>query len=141
MATPADGTHTKLGSAPSGALLLLIAAAGLAGAAGVALAAVAAHKVESPALATAAMMLMVHAAAVLAIAALAARLTNTRSWIGTGAFMLTAVSLFSGDVTLHTLTGAHLFPYAAPTGGSLLIASWLAVTFSAARDWHRRSAP
>jgi uncharacterized membrane protein YgdD (TMEM256/DUF423 family) len=42
--------------------------------------------------------------------------------------MLFAASLFGSDVTLHTLTGSHLFPMAAPTGGSLLIASWLFVT-------------
>ena len=49
--------------------------------------------------------------------------------------MLASVALFSGDVTLHALTGAHVFPYAAPIGGSLLIASWLAVALAAARDW------
>src|SRR6185369_7546633 len=54
--------------ARSGAPFLILAWAGIAGAAGVALAAVAAHKVESPALATAATMLAVHAAAAVGIA-------------------------------------------------------------------------
>lgn len=114
-------------SAPKGALFSLVAGAGLTGAAGVALAAVAAHKVESPALATAATMLMVHAGSVLAIAALAARSERPKLWIGAGTLMLLAVALFGGDVTRQALTGDHLFPMAAPTGGSLTILSWIAV--------------
>lgn len=121
------------GSAPSGALHLLLAVAGIAGASGVALAAVAAHRIDSPALSVAAMMLMVHAAAALGLAALAERSARPRSWAFTGAFMLAAVSLFSGDVTVHALSGAHLFPYAAPIGGSATILSWLVVAILALR--------
>ncbi len=106
---------------------ILVAAAGLLGAAGVSLAAVAAHRAESPALATAATMLMIHAVAGVAIATLATAAQNTNRWITVGGFMLAAVALFSGDIALNTLAGFHLFPMAAPTGGSLLIASWLAV--------------
>ena len=108
------------------------------GAAGVALAAVAAHKVESPALATAANMLMIHAAAVLALAAIALRSENARRWTAVSAIMFSAVALFSGDIALNTLAGWHIFPMAAPTGGSLLIASWLAVAVVAALDWRGR---
>ena len=110
---------------------LLVTVAGLLGAAGVALAAIAAHRVDSPALATAAMMLMVHASAVLGIAALSAGTQHRKRWCALGGFMLAAVAPFSGDIALHTLTGFHLFPMAAPTGGSLLIASWLAVAVCA----------
>jgi uncharacterized membrane protein YgdD (TMEM256/DUF423 family) len=133
----------KIGSAPpdskvGGALLGVLACAGLAGAAGVALAAVAAHKVDSPALATAAMMLMLHATAAVALLALASRLAQSGWWLKLAGFMLAAVSLFSGDIALHTLSGSHIFPMAAPTGGSLLIASWLSVALLAALELRNR---
>lgn len=115
------------GSAPRGALLSVLALAGVVGAAGVALAAVAAHKVQSPSLATASVMLMIHAAAALGIVSLSMRLGRQKAWLVLAAIMLAAVALFSGDVTLLTLTGERLFPYAAPTGGTTLILSWLAV--------------
>jgi uncharacterized membrane protein YgdD (TMEM256/DUF423 family) len=123
----------------SGALLCVLGCAGLAGAAGVALAAVAAHKVESPALATAAMMLMLHAGAAIALLATAAHLARTGWWVKLAAFMLAAATLFSGDIALHTMSGSHIFPMAAPTGGSLLIASWLCVALLAALEWRATS--
>ncbi len=52
--------------------------------------------------------------------------------------MLAAVTLFSGDIALNTLAERHIFPNAAPTGGSLLIASWLAVAVVSALDWRGR---
>jgi uncharacterized membrane protein YgdD (TMEM256/DUF423 family) len=97
----------------------------LIGAAGVALAAIAAHKVEGPALVAASTMLLVHAAAAVALTALSGALARLR--LAAAGLMLFAASFFGGDVALHTLTGSHLFPMAAPTGGSLLIASWLFV--------------
>ncbi len=124
--------------AASSAPFAICALAGLAGATGVALAAVAAHKVESPALATAASMLMIHAAAVLALAAIAVRSENARPWTAVSAVMFSAVALFSGDIALNTLAGRHIFPFAAPTGGSLLIASWLAVAVLSVLEWRGR---
>lgn len=124
--------------ARSGAPFLILAWAGIAGAAGVALAAVAAHKVESPALATAAMMLTIHAAAAVGIVALAMRLEREKFWQAAALLMLGAASLFSGDIALHTLSGTHVFPMAAPTGGSLLIASWLIVAGLAVVAWLTR---
>lgn len=100
----------------------LITGAGLAGAAGVALGAAAAHRVDSPALVTASTILMIHAVAVLVLATL-----PSRGFHRAGMFMLVAVALFSGDIALHTLAGSHIFPYAAPIGGSSLILSWLVV--------------
>jgi uncharacterized membrane protein YgdD (TMEM256/DUF423 family) len=125
--------------ARSSAPFLILAWAGVAGAAGVALAAVAAHKVESPALATAAMMLTIHAAAAVGIVALAMRTEREKLWQAAAVLMLAAASLFSGDVALHTLSGTHVFPMAAPTGGSLLIASWLIVAGLAIAAWLTRS--
>ncbi|MGL4396374.1 MAG: DUF423 domain-containing protein [Hyphomicrobium sp.] len=125
------------GSAPSGALFAVLAIAGLCGAAGVALAAVAAHRVDSPALATAATMLMIHATAVLALVAMAHVARDAKPWLAVAGVMLAAVVLFSGDIALNTLAGVHIFPYAAPTGGTLLIASWCAVAVAAV--WQRRT--
>ena len=47
-----------------------------------------------------------------------------------------AASLFAGDLTLRQYAGHSLFPMAAPTGGTLLIASWLALALAAI--WPRR---
>jgi uncharacterized membrane protein YgdD (TMEM256/DUF423 family) len=122
MAQPAEDEGVR-GSAP----FFILAWAGLAGAAGVSLAAVAAHKVDSPALATAATMLTLHAAAAVGITAVAMGAPRSHLWQGAAVLMLAAASLFSGDIALHTLADTHIFPMAAPTGGSLLIASWLIV--------------
>ena len=47
-----------------------------------------------------------------------------------------AASMFAGDLTLRQYAGHGLFPLAAPAGGALLIASWLALAVAAA--WPRR---
>jgi uncharacterized membrane protein YgdD (TMEM256/DUF423 family) len=113
--------------APRGAPFLILAWAGLAGAAGVALAAVAAHKVDSPALATAATMLTLHAAAALGVVAVGMRAARPCLWRAAAGLMLLAASLFSGEIAFHTLTGNASFQMLAPTGGTLMIVSWLAV--------------
>lgn len=110
---------------------LLVAAAGLSGAAGVALAAIATHRVDSPALATAATMLMIHAVAGIALAAVSGISNRPNLWCVLSGAVLAAAGLFAGDIALHTLAGFHIFPMAAPTGGSLLILSWLAVAICA----------
>jgi uncharacterized membrane protein YgdD (TMEM256/DUF423 family) len=46
-----------------------------------------------------------------------------------------ASALFAGDLTLRHFAGHSLFPMAAPTGGTLLIVSWLALAVAAA--WPR----
>ena len=43
-----------------------------------------------------------------------------------------AASLFAGDLSMRQYAGNSLFPMAAPTGGTLLIASWLVLAVSAA---------
>ena len=50
-----------------------------------------------------------------------------------------ATALFAGDLTLRHYAGHGLFPMAAPTGGTLLIASWLvlAVGGMAEASWER----
>jgi uncharacterized membrane protein YgdD (TMEM256/DUF423 family) len=124
-------------SAPSGALFVVLVLAALAGAAGVGLAATAAHRVESTALATAATMLMIHAGVVVALVAIGLRMAAPGAWAVVAGLMLASVSLFSGDIALNTLAGRHLFPMAAPIGGSLLIASWIVVAGVAAWSFLR----
>ena len=48
-----------------------------------------------------------------------------------------AAALFAGDLTLRQYAGHSLFPMAAPTGGTLLIVSWLVLAVAAA--WPRRT--
>jgi uncharacterized membrane protein YgdD (TMEM256/DUF423 family) len=116
----------------------IAAAAGLMGAAGVALGAVAAHKVPTPAMASAAQMLMVHAVAVLAIAAWAVRSTTAGGWWRAAArAMLLGVALFAGDIALRGFEVGSLFPMAAPIGGSLTIVAWVIVAVAAGVEWAR----
>jgi uncharacterized membrane protein YgdD (TMEM256/DUF423 family) len=124
--------------ARSGAPFLILTWAGLAGAGGVALAATAAHRVESPALAIAATMLTLHAVAAVAIVALGLHAGYGKAFQGAALLMLAAATLFSSEVALFTLKGTHIFPMAAPTGGSLMIVSWLIVAGLAIAGWLKR---
>jgi uncharacterized membrane protein YgdD (TMEM256/DUF423 family) len=121
----------------SRACRILIVLAGIMGADGVILAAASAHQADAARLASASSMLLFHAIAVLATVALAER-GIIRAGIGIAAafgFVL-AAGLFAGDLTLRQYAGHSLFPMAAPTGGTLLIASWLVLAIAAA--WPRR---
>jgi uncharacterized membrane protein YgdD (TMEM256/DUF423 family) len=115
----------------------LVVFAGLMGATGVMLAAGAAHLPDASRLAAASSMLLFHACAVLAAVALAERgILHAR--IGPLACFgfVIAASLFAGDLTMRQYAGQSLFPMAAPTGGTLLIGSWLVLALSAA--WPRK---
>ncbi len=71
---------------------------------------------------------MIHAAAALGLGALLAAKPPLARWLTGVSFALIAgVALFSGDLVARTFAGDRLFPYAAPIGGSLTIASWLAL--------------
>jgi uncharacterized membrane protein YgdD (TMEM256/DUF423 family) len=81
-------------------------------------------------------MLLFHACAVLAAVALIERgVVHAR--IGTAAAwgFVIAAALFATDLALRHYAGHSLFPFAAPTGGTLLIASWLTLAVAAA--WPR----
>jgi len=113
---------------------LIVVLSGLAGAAGVATYAAAAHSAgpDDPArvaLSNAAVMLMVHAAAAIAIdaTALAPDRWLTRALRLSALAMVVGAILFGGAVAAPKLLGVPLFPMAAPIGGSLTIASWVAV--------------
>jgi uncharacterized membrane protein YgdD (TMEM256/DUF423 family) len=116
---------------------ILAALAGLMGAAGVMLAAASAHLADAARLAPASSMLLFHACAVLGAVALAERgLLQARIGLAAAFGFVVAGALFAGDLTLRQYAGHGLFPMAAPTGGTLLIVSWLALALSAA--WPRK---
>ena len=122
----------------TGSLLrILIILAAIMGADGVVLAAAAAHQPDATRLASASSMLLFHATAVLGAAALAERgIIDIRIGIAAAFGFVVAAALFAGDLTLRQYAGHSLFPMAAPTGGTLLIVSWLALAVAAA--WPRR---
>ncbi len=111
---------------------MLIVLAGLMGAAGVVLEAASAHLADAARLGAASSMLLFHAAALPGIVALAERgiLQPRIALVAAFGFVVAAV-LFVGDLTLRQYTGHDLLAFAAPTGGTLLIASWLVLAVSA----------
>src|SRR6266702_3447727 len=118
-------------------LRILIILAGVMGADGVILAAASAHQGDASQLAPASSMLLFHATAVLAVVALAERgILHAPIGIAAAFGFVIAAALFAGDLTLRQYAGHSLFPMAAPSGGTLLIASWLALAVAAA--WPRR---
>ncbi|WP_417768874.1 DUF423 domain-containing protein [Stappia sp.] len=116
------------GNAPNGACL---AAAGLAGLAGVALSAAAAHSPAAALLDPAARMLLFHAPAFLALALLVpvrGRGGALRRVLALGAVLLMiGLLLFCGDLCARAWLGHRLFAFAAPLGGTTLMAGWIAI--------------
>jgi len=110
----------------------LLIFAGLMGAAGVGLAAASAHGTPGAGLDSAGYLLLFHAAALLGGTALLhqAMLSRTVGLIALGGFVIGG-ALFAGDVAARAFIGARLFPMAAPTGGMILIASWLVLALAA----------
>ena len=122
----------------SRAYRILVVLSGIMGADGVILAAASAHQADATGLASASSMLLFHATAVLAVVALAERgVIDARIGIAAALGFVIATGLFAGDLTLRQYAGHGLFPMAAPTGGTLLIISWLALAVCAA--WPRRA--
>ena len=120
-----------------GAFRILIILAGVMGADGVILAATAAHQPDATRLASASMMLLFHATAVLGTVALVERgVVHMLIGLAAAIGFVVATALFAGDLVMRQYAGTGLFPMAAPTGGMLLIASWLAMAVSAA--WPRK---
>jgi len=118
-------------------LRILVILAGIMGADGVILAAASAHQPDASRLASASSMLLFHSSAVLAVVALAERgIIHARIGIAAASGFVIATALFAGDLTLRQFAGHGLFPFAAPSGGTLLIISWLALAVAAA--WPRR---
>jgi uncharacterized membrane protein YgdD (TMEM256/DUF423 family) len=111
---------------------ILIVLAGLMGAGGVIFAAAGAHVTPGAGLDSAAYMLLFHAVAVLGGTAL---LEQGQLWRPLALIALAGLvfggALFSGDVALRAFAGHRLFAMAAPTGGTILIAAWLALAAAA----------
>ena len=124
----------------SRAFRILIVLAAVMGADGVMLAAASAHQADAARLGSASSMLLFHATAVLSAVALAERgLIHIQIGIVAAFGFVLAAGLFAGDLTLRQYAGHGLFPMAAPTGGTLLIVSWLVLAVAAAwprRTWH-----
>ena len=116
---------------------VLIILAGIMGADGIILAAASAHQPDATRLASASSMLLFHAAAVMGLVALIERgIVHLQVGVTAAFGFVIASTLFAGDLTIRQYAGHSLFPFAAPTGGTLLIASWLALAVAAA--WPRR---
>ncbi len=98
------------------------------GAAGVALAALAAHQGGVFA-GLASQFLILHAAALLGVSA-HARQSRGRALLAAGAALALGATLFSADLAARDYFGGRLFPFAAPTGGSLMILAWLALAIA-----------
>ena len=106
--------------------MILIALAGLMGAAGVMLLAAGAHAASGAGLDSAGQMLLLHAAAVLAAVSVAQQGLAFRPLALAAAIgLVIGATLFSGDIAMRAFAGHRLFPMAAPSGGIILIASWL----------------
>jgi len=114
------------------AVTILIALAGLMGAAGIVLAAAGAHVAPGAGLDSAASMLLFHAAAIVGGAAL---IQQGMLWrplaIAVLAAWVLGAALFSGDIALRAFAAHRLFPFAAPSGGFVLIAAWLGLAAAA----------
>jgi uncharacterized membrane protein YgdD (TMEM256/DUF423 family) len=112
---------------------ILVILAGIMGADGVILAAAAAHQGDATRLMPASSMLLFHATAILAVVVLAERgIIHLKIGIAAGFGFVIAAGLFSSDLTMRQYAGHSLFPMAAPTGGTLLIVSWLLLAVAAA---------
>jgi uncharacterized membrane protein YgdD (TMEM256/DUF423 family) len=110
--------------------LLILAA--IMGAAGIVLAAASAHGAPGAGLDSAGYLLLTHAAAVIGGTALVhqAMLSRTVGLIALAGFVIGG-ALFAADVAARAYLGSRLFPMAAPTGGMILIASWLVLALAA----------
>ena len=105
--------------------------AGLMGAAGIVLGAAAAHQPDATRLASASMMLLFHAPAILSIPLLSERGLTQRHLAALATIALgLGAALFAGDLATRQYLGHGLFPMAAPSGGTLMIAGWVMLGLS-----------
>jgi len=125
-------TSPTKSDATSKLLRLAIVVSGLSGAAGVALLALSAHADTTGLMKTAAHMLLFHAPVFLGMG-LVAQIRRVPFLPVAFALMVVGIALFSGDLIVRATIGSGLFPMAAPTGGMMTIASWIALALSAVR--------
>jgi uncharacterized membrane protein YgdD (TMEM256/DUF423 family) len=107
---------------------LILFVSGLMGLAGVSLAAAASHGGDTHLLGSASTMCLAHAPVLLAL------------YIAHGSFRTATISglvvgfgtiVFAGDLVSRHFLGERLFPFAAPTGGMLMMLGWLLVAVGA----------
>jgi uncharacterized membrane protein YgdD (TMEM256/DUF423 family) len=111
---------------------ILIALAGLMGACGIALTAAGAHAKPGTGLDNAGYLLLIHAAAVIAVTVAAREGLVLRS-VGLAVLwgFIVGAALFAADIASRAYVGGRLFPFAAPTGGMIMILSWLTLVAAA----------
>lgn len=109
--------------------MALVLAASLLGAGGVGAGAAAAHVTGAGVLDTASLYALAHAAA---LAGIALASPPSALILLPGAVIALGALMFCVDLALRALAGAKLFAMAAPAGGVLLIAGWLAFGLGAA---------
>jgi uncharacterized membrane protein YgdD (TMEM256/DUF423 family) len=118
----------------------LVAGAALAGAAGVIEAAGAAHGNAEPLLQTSANFLLLTAASSIGLAAFALAALRSGVWfLIAGSILLGGSLLFCGDLTVRVFFAHRLFAFAAPIGGTLMIAGWIAAALAALSSCFGRS--
>jgi len=97
------------------------------GAGGVALAALSVHAGGGALGETAALFLLLHAAAALGVSAHARLAPGAGVILGAGFALAAGAILFAGDLACRAFFSASIFPFAAPVGGSVMIVAWLAL--------------
>jgi uncharacterized membrane protein YgdD (TMEM256/DUF423 family) len=107
---------------------LILFVSGLTGLSGVALAAAASHAGEPRLLGSASTMCLAHAPVLLAL-----YLGHGRFRTATFAGLVLALGtiIFAGDLVSRHFLGERLFPFAAPTGGTLMMLGWICVAAGA----------
>ena len=107
--------------------LILAGVAALMGAAGVALAAAGVHENGGELAERAALFLLLHACAALAIAAHARIVAGSaRALLIVGFVMEAGAILFSAELAMHVFVGERI-PFAAPIGGTTMLLAWIAL--------------
>lgn len=105
---------------------VLLGCAAPMGAAGVMLAAMATHLAGGGILSTAALFLLLHAAAIVGLAAVVPHVDRGRTaLIGAAALIIAGTLLFSVDLAMRQLAGMKLLWGTAPFGGGAMIVGWL----------------
>ena len=118
--------------------LAFVAAAGLMGAAGVGVGAAAAHGGGNDLARTASEFLLLHAAAVVAGSGVALAVGRTSSlFVAALGLLAVGAVLFGGELALAGLAAWRPLPLAAPTGGLVMSAGWLALAVAALRVGRR----
>lgn len=109
---------------------ILFVVACLMGAAGVAAAAAAAHVVGGGPMNAAALILLAHAPAILALGAVAG---HTAIGLAAMAVLAAGSLVFAGDMAMRAWFGTALLPMAAPVAGSAIILAWIAAALAVTR--------